>query len=132
MPDMGVLLRCGTAVAIRFLAANLGRGAAAAMHASLISVFPTARQSLCAHTPSCTEPRHCAPRRRGEIDARAGRDDAGRIDGAVAAVIVRLDVVEPHCLGDARYLIERAQKIPQLGKTHQAIAIALEVAVIDG
>jgi hypothetical protein len=50
----------------------------------------------------------------------------------MAAVIVGLDVVEAHRLGDARHLIERTRKIPQLRKIHQAVAVSLEVAVVDG
>jgi hypothetical protein len=43
---------------------------------------------------STTELRHGAACRRGKIDARTRWDDPGRVDGAMAAVIVRLDVVE--------------------------------------
>ena len=75
---------------------------------------------------------HSASSRRGKIDTRAGGDDAGRIDGPVAAVIVPLDMVEMYRLGDAGYLIKRAHVVPQLRKIHQAIAVALEVAVVYG
>ena len=50
----------------------------------------------------------------------------------MAAVIVRLDMVEMYGLGDAGYLIKRAHVVPQLRKIHQAIAIAFEVAVVYG
>src|SRR4051812_21509278 len=55
---------------------------------------------------------HGASRRRGKIDTGAGRDDAGWIDGAVAAVIVGLDMVEMHRPGHAGYLIQGAGVVP--------------------
>ena len=41
-----------------------------------------------------------------EVLLRAERDDAGRVDRLVAGVVVALDVVEVHRLGDARRLVE--------------------------
>src|SRR6516162_2442850 len=74
---------------------------------------------------------HSASSRRGKIDTRAGRDDAGRIDGAVAAVIVSLDMIKMHRLGHAGHLIERPRIVPQFGEIRQAVTIALKVAVVD-
>jgi hypothetical protein len=47
-----------------------------------------------------------------EIEHWPDRHDAGRVHIAVAAVIVPLDVIEAHGLGDARHLIKLAQIIP--------------------
>ena len=69
--------------------------------------------------------------RQCEVDQRPDRHDPGRIDTAVAAVIVTLDMVEVHRLGDARHLIEIAQVIPEIGIVDDAPHVALEVAVVD-
>ena len=50
---------------------------------------------------------------------------------AVAAVIVPLDVVEAHGLGDAGHLVEIAQVIPEIRIVDDAPQVALEVAVVD-
>lgn len=50
--------------------------------------------------------------RQREIEHRPDRHDAGRVHVAMAAVIVPLDVIEAHGLGDARHLIKLAQIIP--------------------
>ena len=50
--------------------------------------------------------------RQHEIEHRPDRHDAGRVHVAMAAVIVPLDVIEAHGLGDARHLIKLAQIIP--------------------
>ena len=59
-----------------------------------------------------TKLRYSAACRRGKIDARTSRDDPGRIDGAMATVIVRLDVVEMYRFGHTGHLIKRARVIP--------------------
>src|SRR5262249_39534320 len=61
---------------------------------------------------SAAELWHGASSRRRKIDSRAGRGDAGRIDGAMAAVIVPLDMVEVYRLGHAGHLIKRARVVP--------------------
>ena len=69
--------------------------------------------------------------RRGEIELGAERHDAGRVHLALAAVIVPLDVIDVHGLGDARHLIEIAQIVRQVRIVDDAPQVALEVAVID-
>jgi hypothetical protein len=61
---------------------------------------------------STAELRHGAACRRGKIDARTRGDDPGRIDGAMATVIVRLDVIEMYRFGHAGHLIKGARVIP--------------------
>src|SRR5580693_9895739 len=70
--------------------------------------------------------------RHGEIDQRADRHDAGRIDLTLAAVIVPLDLIDADGLGNAGHGIKIAQIIPQVGIVGDAAQIALEMAVIDG
>ncbi len=70
--------------------------------------------------------------RQREVEQRTDRHDAGRVDVAVAAVIVPLDVIETDGVGDARHLIKIAQIIPQIWIVDDAPQIAFEVAVIDG
>src|SRR6516162_11591351 len=96
-------------------------------------VWPKALACPQGWTPSLrsAELWHGASSGRGKIDTRAGRDDTGRIDSAVAAVIVPLDMIKMHRLGHAGHLIERARIVPQFREVHQAITIALEVAVVD-
>jgi len=48
----------------------------------------------------------------GKIDARTIWDDSGRIDGAMATVIMRLDVVEMYRFGHTRHLIKGTRVIP--------------------
>src|SRR5215470_32998 len=61
---------------------------------------------------STTELRHGAACRCGIIDARTRGDDPGRIDRAMATVIVRLDVVEMYRFGHTWHLIKGARVIP--------------------
>src|SRR5690348_6643881 len=91
------------------------------------------RATIARDDPACSpaERRNRTTGRRRKIEPRSDWDDAGRIYGAVAAVIMRLDVIEVNRLADARHLIERARVVPELGEIHQAVAIALEVAVVD-
>ena len=50
--------------------------------------------------------------RQGEVDQRSDRHDAGRIDVAMAAVIV---AIEADGIGNSRHLIEIAQIVPKFG-----------------
>ena len=52
--------------------------------------------------------------RRGKVELRPDRHDAGRVHLALAAVIVPLDLLEADGLGDARHLIKIAQIIRQV------------------
>src|SRR5260370_38224555 len=59
----------------------------------------------------------CEPRavvRRGEIERGAERHDAGRVDLAMAAVIMPLDMVDANRPGDAVDLIRIARLIAQV------------------
>ena len=49
----------------------------------------------------------------------------------MAAVIVRLDLVEPHRLRYAWNLVQGSRVIPKFGEIGQATAITFEVTVID-
>src|SRR5690349_18241441 len=69
--------------------------------------------------------------RRLEIERGPEWYDAARIDVAHADVIVALDVIHVHRVGDARHLIEFAQVVRQVRIVDDAAQIALEVAVID-
>src|ERR1700758_674622 len=70
------------------------------------------RRLPCRVVASDTELWKSEPGRRAKIDTRAGRDDAGRMDGSVAAAIMCLDMVEMYGLGHARYLVRRARIVP--------------------
>jgi hypothetical protein len=63
----------------------------------------------CRHSGRLREP--VAVVRRGIVKLRPDGHDARRVDGFVAAVVVRLDVVQVHGLGDARHLVEVAQVV---------------------
>src|SRR6185295_6035816 len=67
-----------------------------------------------------------------EIDLRTARDDAARVQLAMAAVIMPADMVEIHGLGHARHLVQLARIRPQVRIFDQLPAVALEVAVIHG
>jgi hypothetical protein len=64
-------------------------------------------------------------------DLRTERDDAARVHGHHAAVVVLLDVEEVDRLGDAGVLIELARVGPQVRVVDQAPEVALEVADVD-
>ncbi len=76
--------------------------------------------------------RRPALRRRKKINGWPLRDNSRRVDRAMAAVIVRLDLVEPHRLRYAWNLVQGSRVIPKLGEIGQATAITFEVTVIDG
>src|SRR5215472_14020368 len=134
MPGMGLApaVRNGVGVSDAFKP-NVDRRDPSAMSVFRMRPSPNWQQSASlGWAPASTvERRDGTPGRRRKVEARPDRNDAGRIDRAVAAVIVGLDVVEAHRLGDARHLIERARKIPQLGKIHQAVTVAFEMAMVD-
>src|SRR4051794_4096144 len=67
-----------------------------------------------------------------KIDLRAVRNDTCRIDRAVTAVVMRLDLIEPNGVGDALVLIECPRVVPQFREIDEAIAVALEVSEIGG
>ena len=69
--------------------------------------------------------------RRRIIDLRPDRHDARRVDRRVAAVIVRLDVVQVDRLGHARHLVEVAQVVRQVRIVGDPPQIALEMPDID-
>ena len=69
--------------------------------------------------------------RRGVVDRGPGRHDPRRIDRRVAAVIVRLDVVQIDRPGNARHLIEVAQIVGQVRIVGDPPEIAFEVSDID-
>src|SRR5919204_4027595 len=70
--------------------------------------------------------------RRGEVERGTERHDADGIDITVAAVIVPLDMVDAHGLGDAGNLVEIAQIVAEIRIIDDAAKIAFEMAVIDG
>src|SRR5215218_664501 len=70
--------------------------------------------------------------RGGQVEHRAGRDDPGRVDALVGAVVVALDVVEVDGLRDPGHLVEVAQVRVQAGVVRDPPQVALEVAVVDG
>ena len=67
-----------------------------------------------------------------EVEERAEGNDAGRVDLGVGDVVVALDVIEVHGVGDARLLIEVAEVAGEVRVVDDAAEVALEVAVIDG
>lgn len=68
----------------------------------------------------------------GEVEDRALRHYAGRVDALMTPVVVLLDVVHVYRLCDAWSLIEVLQIAPQVRVVYYAPQVALEVAVIDG
>src|SRR6185437_3363426 len=71
-------------------------------------------------------------RRRGKVDLRAERDDAGRIDLAVAPIVMRLEHPEIDCLGHAGCPVKGARVIPQCRILVDVAQVAFEMAVMDG
>src|SRR5699024_461575 len=67
-----------------------------------------------------------------EVECGTARHDTGGIDGVVAAVVMRLDLLDPHGIGDARLLIEITQIAGEIRVIDNAAKVALEVADIDG
>ena len=66
-----------------------------------------------------------------EVDDGAERDDAGRVDGGVALIIVTLDVGEIDRVLDAGCLIELARVGPEVRVIDEPADVAFEVADID-
>ena len=67
-----------------------------------------------------------------EVECRSNRDNPTRIQLAMAAVVVALDVIEIHSRGDARDLEEIAKVVREIWIVLDPAQIAFEVAVIDG
>ena len=59
-------------------------------------------------------------------------DDTGRIDVVVGDVVVPLDVVEVHGVGDAVGLIEVFEVAKEVWVIDDSPEVALEMAVVDG
>ena len=70
--------------------------------------------------------------RQREINNRSDRHNTGRIDVAVTWIIVPFDVIEIDGIGDARYLIEIAQIVPEIWIVDDAAQITFEVTVVNG
>src|SRR6185503_14896204 len=70
--------------------------------------------------------------RRGEVELRTERHDAGRVHLALAPVIVMLDLIEAHHLGDAGHLVEIAQVVRQVRILVDVPPVAFEVRIVDG
>ena len=66
-----------------------------------------------------------------ELERRADRDDACRIDVRVSDVVMALDVIEIHGLGDARLLIEIHEVVLKVFVVYDPSNIAFEVPVVD-
>ena len=60
------------------------------------------------------------------------RDDTGRIDVVVGDVVMPLDMVEVHGVGDAVGLIEVFEVAEEVGVVDDPPEVALEMAVVDG
>ena len=59
-------------------------------------------------------------------------DDTGRIDVVVGDVVMPLDVVEVHGVGDAVGLVEVFEVSEEIRVIDDSPEIALEMAVVDG
>ena len=70
--------------------------------------------------------------RRIEIQFGPQRNDAGRIDLAVAGVIVRLDVIEVRGLAEGWHLEQLTQVVRQIRIIRDAAQVALEMLVAFG
>ena len=68
----------------------------------------------------------------GEILVGTKGDDSSRIDVVVSDVVVPLDVVEVHGVGDAVGLIEVFQVAEEVWVIDDSPEVALEMAMIDG
>src|ERR1700683_3423238 len=72
-----------------------------------------------------------APLAPSQCELRPSRHNSGRIDAAVALVIMVLDVEEVDCLGDARQVVKLSQIAAQRRVVPYLAKIALEVPEID-
>jgi hypothetical protein len=76
-----------------------------------ILTLPARRKDVAAASPARQSP---PVMRRGEVEERAFRHDARRIDRGHVHVVVALDVIEAHRLGHARYLAKLAPVVTAL------------------
>src|ERR1035441_7474868 len=83
------------------------------------------RSRSCVPAREASKP--CAVVRRGKVELRPDRHDAGRVHLALAVVIVPLDLLQAHGLGYARHLIEIAHVIRQVRILVNVPPVALEV-----
>ena len=67
----------------------------------------------------------------GEILVRAKGDNTGRIDVVVGDVVMPLDVVEVHSVGDAVGLIEVFEIAEEVGVVDDPPDVAFEMTVVD-
>src|SRR3569832_1405976 len=65
--------------------------------------------------------------RRGEVELRTERHDAGRVHLALAPVIVVLDLIEAHRLGNAGHLVEIVLVVRLVGVFVVVLLVALVV-----
>ena len=68
----------------------------------------------------------------GEILVWTEGDDTGRIDIVVGDVVVPLDMVEVHGVGDAVGLIEVFEVAEEVGVVDDPPDVAFEMTVVDG
>ena len=73
-----------------------------------------------------------ADMRRAQLQLRPERDDPRRVDLAVRAVIMVLDVINVHGRADIGILVQLAQIVRQMRVISDAALVAFEVAVLDG
>src|SRR5690606_22679479 len=71
-------------------------------------------------------------RGRPEVPDRPGGHDAARVDGAMAPVIVPLDVLEVDGVGDSGLPVQVAREARQVGVVDEPPQVALEVPVVHG
>ena len=73
-----------------------------------------------------------APVRAPEIECWSDGHNSSRVDVVMGKVVVTLDMIEPHGLGNTRLLVQVAQIAVQIRIVHDPAYVALEMAVIDG
>ena len=88
--------------------------------------------SACDRTAERVSARAARGRAAFVVQVGADRHDARRVQVRVAAVVVALDEVDVHGVGDAGHLIHVAHEPPEVRVVDDAAAVALEVAVVDG
>jgi hypothetical protein len=72
-----------------------------------------------------------ASMRRRQVLVRADRDDTGRIDVVVCDVVVPLDMIEIHGLGDTVGLVEIPEIPEEIRVIDDSPDVALKMAVVD-